>query len=179
MKGKKMYIKKMIACLLVVGAITVILAAQATTPVAGNYSTSPGTPSNIEMVSLGSSTTTDSLYMDSGKVIYGPYNLCIGNKRSSFKGFQAYMPVGGLASGDSISFAYQIIPGVTVADTNSSWTVADTLITGKKGTYVDISSRAGITILFRLKCIDTNRKVGLIAGKKTKVVFMSPSYETK
>jgi hypothetical protein len=52
---------------------------------------------------------------------YGPYRLSVDDGRGMFTSFQAYCAAGAIASGDSLQLTYQIIPGNTLADTNSTW----------------------------------------------------------
>jgi hypothetical protein len=158
--------KKILVSLLVIAAYSLSMAAAASSPVSNTVTVQPG---NVNVITLGSNASVDSVYTSSGNVVYGPYNLAIDRSRPQFKGFRAYMPLGGLASGDSVYLQYQLIPGPNLSDTSSSWTNSDTLINGKKGIYQDISSLPGVAIVFKVVNADA-AKVGLI--KKTKVVFI-------
>jgi len=168
--------KKIFAGIFTMIAVSLLMAAAATNPYSPSEKSS--FPSNVTIYSLGSSSTTDTLYTSSGQVVYGPYSICTGANMFMAKGFQAYMPTGGLASGDSIQFLYQIIPGNQLSDTMTTWNAVDTFITGKKGTYTDISSRAGGSIVFKLINLDAS-KVGLVARKKLKIAIITTSSETK
>jgi hypothetical protein len=162
--------KKILVCLSVLIAyVAVSYSAATTTLVAGNFNMKP---SNVAVYTLGDNAKVDSVYTSAGRVIYGPYNLSVDGSRLHFKGFRAYMPVGGLASGDSVQLLYQLLGSGSINDTCTSWSVADTLINGKKGTYQDISSLCGVSIVFKIVNIDA-AKVGLL--HKTKVVLIDPS----
>jgi len=104
---------------------------------------------------------------------YGPFRLSISDDRGMATGFQVYGNTGCLSDGDSVSISYQILPGNKITDTlvTSGWTTTDTIITGKKGTYTSIASRAGQSIVFRITAHDGT---GVLIQKPIRVLF----YET-
>lgn len=167
--------KKLLASILIVlSCFIVSWAAEATYAVAGDYD---GVPKNVKVVTMGSNTSTDSIYVDSS-VVFGPYSITTDARNPSSKGFQIYMPIGGLDSGDSIQVSYQLIPSGKATDTMSTWTIIDTLISGKAGSYVDISSRAAVSLMVKFNNIDASISP-LIAYKKPKIVFITAATEYK
>lgn len=100
-------------------------------------------------------TASDSFKTADTVQLYGPYALAKDNKDCEFKSFRVYFQ-GGLANGDSVDLAYQIIPGSKMSDTvTSAWTVVDTFaVGGKYPAQVDISAKPGRAIVFKITNID-------------------------
>ena len=115
-------------------------------------------PNDIYFVSLGNGTgkgDSAAKFADTiaagGHVRYGPYPLSIDPSRPSFKYLRFYAPIGALVN-DSLQTAYQFLSGNSLADTGAvtQWVATDTLRPGEFGTTVDISGKAGVSILFRV-----------------------------
>jgi hypothetical protein len=115
-------------------------------------------PSDVYFVSIGcglmkgdSALKFSDTIAAGGHVRYGPYPMSIDPSRPSFKYLRFYAPIGALVA-DSLQVAYQLLSGNSLADTGAvtQWVATDTLTPGEFGTTVDISAKAGVSILFRV-----------------------------
>jgi hypothetical protein len=133
----------------------------ATVNFAGGEASSIFCPGDIKVVSLGDNTFNESedTIATTGAIIFGPYNLAIAKNYPMAGSIRLMAEKSSVASGDSLSFAYQVIGGTSITDTvNSGWTTVDSIKsnTGKVGTYTDISQKTGQAILFRLYNYDAD-----------------------
>ena len=130
----------------------------------GNSSVGAGamnhSPNDVQVVKLhspgnGAAHSIDT-FATTDIATYGPYPLSSSNSTGMFKGFQV---IGDPAAGTTPNFSidYQLVPGLTLKDTVVSWTPICTLNTAVN-TYVDLTSKSGKSIVFRLN------KFGLNAG---------------
>lgn len=133
-------------------------------------------PSDIYVVKIGTGFGTNDTIAASGTVRYGPYPLSVDPSRPSFKYIRFYAPIGALVA-DSLQTAYQMLPGNTLADTGAvtQWVACDTLQPGEFGTTVDISAKAGVSILFRVM---NTAGAAAIIRKPLKAVLKTVSTET-
>lgn len=135
-------------------------------------------PANVTSVQLGTcnyTSATDTLAASAANC-YGPYNLSVDATKPQFQYLRAYCNVGAIASGDSLQFGYQVLPGMSLADTSNVWTAADTLIAGKQGSSVTIGAYPGQSIVFRLLNIDYT---SVEIGKPIRVEMSAPMYQVK
>jgi hypothetical protein len=108
-------------------------------------------PSDIYVVKIGTGYGANDTIAAGTHVRYGPYPLAIDPSRPSFKYLRFYSPIGALVA-DSLQTAYMLLPSNAIADTGAvtQWVACDTLQPGEFGTTVDISAKAGVSILFRV-----------------------------
>lgn len=115
-----------------------------------------GGPSNIAVYAFGSGSgvaTNDTIAATSGNILCGPVTLGRSADRPMAKGFACFVPAAGITAACTLGVEYQIIPTQSLADTCQTWTAADTIkgTTGAAGKYVDISSKAGSCIVWKVK----------------------------
>lgn len=111
-------------------------------------------PGNVRVVSIGNDGAAYDTIFAGESNLYGPYRLSTSGNSPMYVGFKAYLPAGTMdAAGDTCSISYQVLGGTNILDTTTLWTVVDSVkgITADTTAYVDISSKLGSSIVFRLK----------------------------
>jgi hypothetical protein len=163
--------KKLIASCLVLVVLVAIGMAGTTNSWSGFNANQK--PSDIYFVKIGNGFGANDTIAAAGTVRYGPYPMSIDPSRPSFKYLRFYAPIGALVA-DSLQCAYQLLPGNSLADTGAvtSWVAIDTLQPGEIGTTVDISAKAGISILFRV--MNTAAATAIIR-KPLRAILKEPS----
>lgn len=90
--------------------------------------------------------------------VYGPYSMTSATGTPMYKGFQVYAKAI-TGTTPTMDFAYQLIPTDKIADTLALWTSCDTLDGTGANAYVDLSSKAGVSIVFRVANYDDTESV--------------------
>lgn len=170
--------------LLIVGLVSLAFAGSAAnTYVGGNAFW--GIPKNVTVYTLDSTTGNGRINLNTDTIgatyinYYGPFMLAADNTRPAFKGLRALCPVGTLGAVETLSVEYQVLPGMTWADTLASgWVSFDSIkaAVGSHGTYAKIDTLFGASIAFKLHCL-TNSATAILA-KHPKIFLISPSTES-
>lgn len=132
-----------------------------TLPNGYTLSTSNGhTPQDVVVFELTDTDTTDEADTLAASAVsfIGPIGLTNSSKQPMFDYMKLYTEPGVVASGDSFSISYQLLPTIYIADTVSSWTVIDTITTaGKISTAISLANNPAVSIVFQLKNVDATR----------------------
>lgn len=118
-------------------------------------------PGDVRTVSFGGDGVAYDTIFTTESNIYGPYRLSTSKNSPMYSGFQAYYMDSTMTAGDSSQISYQIAPGDAITDTINTWNIYDTIVgaTEAAGPYTSISSRAGGSIFFKVKNIDTDTAI--------------------
>jgi hypothetical protein len=150
------------AILAALAAATMLYAADATNEiVTGNLSAlhypSAGDVYIVNLHNGAADVAADTVGADSVNY-YGPYALTDGNGAPMFAGFRVITEPLVVASGDSFSLSYQVIGGVSLADTVGTWTAIDTTASGgEEFPYISLDSLPGKSIVFKLINVDSTQ----------------------
>jgi len=107
-----------------------------------------GTPSDINVVSIVDGVSD--VIEDSTMVTYGPYRLFSGDNQPMYSGFQ-FISAGLGGTSPVAGVAYQLSATSTTTDTvAANWVYFDSLAETGSSIYVDLSSKAGKFVWFRV-----------------------------
>ena len=117
-------------------------------------------PIDIDTVILHDQSASSSDTFDAGECrVYGPFRVTAENGQPMYKGFAVYAKAI-TGTSPTMTFDYQLLPTYSVADTTALWTsCGDTLDGTGVHQYVDMSSMAGRSIVFRVYNYDGTESV--------------------
>jgi hypothetical protein len=175
---KKVIVGLIVFCIMLVVGLSYAGSAANSYSVGGNAKW--GAPDDITVYTLDSANyKTDDTIGATYCNYYGPFMVSPDPSRPSFKGFRVLTPKGTLNATCTLSVEYQLVQGKGIADTGvSKFTAFDSIkaAAGSAGTYVDISSKAGAGIVFKLKCLAEGSTA--VMSKAVKVIMKANSSET-
>lgn len=175
---KKVILNFTVLSILVAFSLSIAGSAANSHSVGGNSNWGP--PDNITVYTLDSANyKTDDTIGATYSNYYGPYAISAGPGRPIFKGLRAFATAGSLNATCTLSVEYQIVPTKLLKDTSQvGWTSFDSIkaAAGNARTYVDISSKPGAAIAFKMHCL-SNSSTAVIA-KPIKIVMMGTSTES-
>jgi hypothetical protein len=172
--------------LFILGIVAVAFAGSAANSYVSSGHVFWGQPKNITVYVLDSLLNgTGAVYPNTDTIgatysnYYGPYELSADPSRPIFKGLRALCPVNTLGATETTSVEYQVIPGKIWGDTlQAGWVSFDSIkaAVGSAGTYVDISTKPGASICFKLHCL-TNSSTAIF-NKHCRIVLVGTSTES-
>jgi hypothetical protein len=143
--------------------LAIVFAVNATDSLQAQVTLNPGvaattSPSDVRIIDLtdNSVTANDTLAADEYN-LYGPIAITYGGGYPMCKGLKIFARPAAVASGDSLQVQYQFLRGTSINDTvTGNYTSMDTIVNGgATGTYVDVSSEVGNSLMLRFKALSS------------------------